>query len=272
VVALSWAAAIVTCVGYGVGSMLQAVGARRVARAAGVGGLAAILVQLPYLAGLAVDVVAFVANVVALRRLPLFLVQSFVTASVGVTAVLAALSGERLRPRDWGALAVLGAGLVMLGATATAEAGVALSRPVQYAVLVSAVLPVGVGLLGLRLRPRPASLVLAAAAGLAWTGVAVAARGIGADALGWGLLAQPLAWVVVVQGVVGTAFFALALQRGPVTPITAVTFTLEMVVPSLLGLWLLGDGVSPGDQPWAVLGFVLALAGTVALTRFAEPT
>jgi hypothetical protein len=83
-------------------------------------------------------------------------------------------------------------------------------------------------------------------------------------------LAHPLVWTVVVQGVLGTVFFALALQRGDVTTVTAVTFMLELLVPSLLGLWLFGDGVLPGQAPVAVLGFVLAVGGTVALVRFAE--
>lgn len=269
-VVLSWAAAVLCCLGYGVASVLQSEGARRAARATGVGGLGLILLQLPYLLGLAADGLAFLANVVALRELPLFLVQAVVTASVGVTAVVAGLRGERLRWRDGVALAVLGAGLVLLCVTATAESAVAVPARVQWLLLVATVVPVAVGLVGVRLRHRSAALVLAVAAGLAWTGVALASRGLGADRLSWDLVTDPLLWVVVAQGVVGTACFALALQRGPVTPVTAVTFVLEMVVPSALGLWLFGDSVSPGDRPWAGLGFGLALVGTASLARFGE--
>ena len=111
---------------------------------------------------------------------------------------------------------------------------------------------------------------MAGAAGLAWTGVAVASRGVSADHIGPALLTEPLLWAIVVQGVTGTIFFALALQRGSVTAVTAVTFVLEMVVPSVIGLWLFGDGVGRGDGPWAVVGFVLAIGGTVSLTRFAD--
>jgi len=268
VVLLSWAAAVLACLGYGVASVLQSAGARRAAGATGAAGLALVLVQLPYLAGLAADGVAFAANVLALRELPLFLVQAVMTASVGVTAAVAALRGERLRARDWTALAVLGAGLVLLGVTATPGSAGAPGRAVQDGLLVSPVLPLLAGVLGVRLRPRSASLVLAAAAGLAWSGVALASRGLSAHDLGWGLVAQPLLWVVLVQGAIGTVCFALALQRGAVTPVTAVTFATEMVVPSLLGLWLFGDGVAAAGRPWAVLGFLLAVTGTAALSRF----
>jgi drug/metabolite transporter (DMT)-like permease len=269
-VALSWVAAFVACLGYGVGSVLQSVGARRTAHVAGATGLAMIAVQAPYLAGVASDVIAFTANVVALQNLPLFLVQSIMTASVGVTAVIASLRGERLRLLDWLSLAVLGTGLVLLCITATAENAVQVSVTSQWVILGSAVLPVLVGLVGLRLRAPASALTLAAAAGLGWTGVAVASRALSADRLSWALLAEPLAWAIAVQGLIGAACFALALQRGSVTSVTAVTFVTEMIVPSALGLWLFGDSVGGGYAVWAVLGFVLAVAGTISLSRRAQ--
>ncbi len=267
---LSWAAAVVACLGYGVGSVLQSIGARRTAHVVGVTGAALIVVQLPYLLGLACDVVAFLANVVALQRLPLFLVQSVVTASVGVTAIIASIRGERLRWPDWLSLGILGAGLVMLTLTANPASAVRVSATSQWVILSSVVVPIAVGVAGLRLRNRSSALVLAAAAGLAWTGVAVASRGISAGRIDLALLTQPLFWTIVVQGVVGAAFFALALQRGSVTSVTAMTFVLEMIIPSALGLLLFGDTVQRGTAPFAALGFALAIGGTVALMRFAE--
>lgn len=269
-VALSWVAAFVACVGYGVGSVLQSVGARRTAHVAGVSGIALIAVQAPYLAGLAADGVAFVANVVALQDLPLFLAQSIMTASVGVTALIASLRGDRLAAKGWVGLAVLAAGLVLLCVTASPENAVRVSSTAQWVILGSVVLPVLVGLVGLQRSGPGAAMVLAAAAGLAWTGVAVASRGVSADRITFALLGHPLIWTIVVQGVVGAVFFALALQRGSVTSVTAVTFALELVIPSGVGLWLFGDSVSSGRAPLAALGFLLAIGGTMSLTRFAE--
>ena len=56
--ALSWVAAFVACLGYGVGSVLQSVGARRTAEVSGLSGVGRILRQLPYLLGLGLDGVA----------------------------------------------------------------------------------------------------------------------------------------------------------------------------------------------------------------------
>lgn len=268
--ALSWAAAFVACLGYGVGSVLQSVGARRTAAATGLTGLGRILGQLPYLLGLALDGVAFLAQVVALQRLPLFLVQSVLVGSVGVTAVIAALRGERLDWRDWASLGGLGAGLVLLCVTADPRPAAPLPHTAEWVLLAATIVPLAVGLVGFRLAGLRSAVTLAGAAGLGWTGVALASRALSDHPIGWGLLAHPLVWALVAQGVLGAAFFALALQRGSVTTATAVTFVIELVVPSLLGIVLFHDGVLHGTAPWAVLGFVLAVGGTVSLVRFAE--
>ena len=94
---LSWLGAIVACFGYGVASVL-AVGrreARRRSRRADRAGP-------DHQAGAVSAGIwrwtrcRFAGNVVALQRLPLFLVQSIVAGSVGVTAVIASLRGARL--------------------------------------------------------------------------------------------------------------------------------------------------------------------------------
>lgn len=269
-IVLSWVAAFVCCLGYGVGSVLQSVGAKRAAAATGVSGVAVIVTQLPYLLGLAADGVAFLGNVVAARELPLFLVQSIMAASVGVTAVIAAIRGARLLGRDWAALGVLGVGLVLLAFSATPDSPVAAAPAVEWAVLGSCALPGALGLLGTRLGGRRSWVVLAAASGLGFSVVGVASRGLGALPISLALLRHPLLWSLVAGGVLAMAFFAVALQRGPVTAVTAISFMIEVVLPSVAGLLLFGDRVEAGLGPIAVLGFALAIAGTTALARFAQ--
>ena len=266
----SWIAAIIACLAYGVATVLQSVGARRAAAATGVGGLVGIVTQIPYLAGLALDGVGFLGNVVALRELPLFLVESIVAASVGVTAVIAALRGEKLAGRDWGALGVLGVGLVLLSLSAAAESANPTGNAVTIAILVGAVVPLVLGLLGYRLAGRASVILCAVAAGLGFSGVAVAARAMGADSVDLGLLANPLLYAIVLYGVIAVGFFGVALQRGKVTVVAAVTFVIEVIVPSALGLLVFGDSILPGREVLAIAGFLLAIGGTIALSRFAE--
>ena len=270
--AVSWAAAFVACLGYGVSSVLQSIGARRVDDDAGLSGLALIVRQVPYLLGLGLDALAFVATVVALQQLPLFLVQSIVAASVGITAVIASLRGAKLAGRDWAALGVLGLGLILLSVTAMPAAAARISLIADWVILVAVVVPLVVGLIGIRLRGHRSAVTLSVAAGLGFTGVAVASRGISAD---WGgadwyaVLVDPLLYAIVVHGVVAICFFTLALQRGAVTTVSAITFVIEVVVPSVVGVSLFGDVIDSRLAFLAAAGFLLAIAGTVSLSRFA---
>jgi drug/metabolite transporter (DMT)-like permease len=267
---VSWLGAIVACLGYGVASVLESVGAKRAAEVVGLTGLALIIKQVPYLLGLAADGLGFVGNVVALQRLPLFLVQSIVAGSIGVTAVIASLRGAHLSWKDWTSLAVLGVGLIFLSMTAVPTAAARLPLVDDWIVLLTAIVPAIVGLIGFRMKGRVSGIVLSCAAGLGFTGVALASRGIGADDIAWPLLLNPLLWAIVVHGVVGMAFFTIALQRDSVTLITAITFVFEVVVPSLIGIALFGDAIEPGRMPLAIAGFLLAVGGAVSLSRFAE--
>ena len=267
---LSWLGAIVACFGYGVASVLQSVAAKRGAEVVGLTGLTMIVKQGPYLLGLALDALAFGGNVLALQRLPLFLVQSIVAASVGVTALIASLRGAHLSRRDWLSLAVLGVGLILLSITAVPGTAARISLTRDWLILLLAVLPATVGFIGFRMKGRTSSIVMCCAAGLGFTGVAVGSRGIGADDVSWSLLFNPLLWAIMVYGAIGMGFFTVALQRDSVTLVTAITFVFEVVVPSLIGIALFGDAIAQGRLPLALAGFVLAIGGTLSLSRFAE--
>lgn len=268
--ALSWLGAIVACLGYGVASVLQSVAAQRAAKVVGLTGLALIVKQVPYLLGLTMDALAFGGNVLALQRLPLFLVQSIVAGSVGVTAVIASLRGAHLSWKDWTSLAVLGVGLILLSITAVPGTAARISLTKDWLILLLVFVPAAVGFIGFRMKGRTSSIVMCCAAGMGFTGVAVGSRGIGADDISPSLLLNPLLWAIIVYGAIGMGFFTVALQRDSVTLVTAVTFVIEVVVPSLVGVALFGDAIAAGRLPLAVAGFLLAIGGTVSLSRFAE--
>ena len=265
-------AALGAAVAYGVASVLQAVGTRRLATGAVDGRFLLRLARsLPYLAGLALDAVGFVATVVALRVLPLFVVESAVASSVGVTALVAArfLGARLLRPERI-ALVVLGVGLVGLALSAEAEGGQPLSRAGQVTVLVLALVLAGVTAAAVR-TPRGSAALLATAARLGFAVVGVAARALPTPSVWWHLAVEPLLWALVVGGAVALVAFATALQRGAVTVVAAVTFAVETVVPAVVGYALLGDRARPGWLPVAVAGLLLTLGGGIALSRHSEP-
>lgn len=264
---LSMACALFAALGYGSASVLQSVAARREAPGSGLD--PRLLVRLarsaPYVGGLSLDLAAFLASLVALRTLPLFLVQSAVAASVGVTAIIAGALGARLRRREITSLLVLGAGLILLASSAMPEPGTPLTPGVRWGLLATAIILGGAGALVARGNRRSSAHALAVLGGLAFTVVAVTARSLTVPSPLWHVLADPGLWAILALGVLGMLLFTTALQRGSVTSATALTFAVETIVPAGIGLAFLGDTTRPGFAVVAAVGFILTIAGTLAL-------
>jgi drug/metabolite transporter (DMT)-like permease len=265
---------LATAVCYGVGTVLQAVAARRTDRSGSfdVRLFTSLFSQAPYIAGVVVEAAGFFASILALRTLPLFLVQAAVASSVGVTAVCAVrFLGAQLRMPEWLALAALGVGLSLLAASAHAGPGRSLTSHQGWLLLLAVAPLLGLGVAASRLPDRSACTGLAVAAGAAFGGVGVGARVLDLAHPLWRVLLDPVAWAIAGYGVLGLLLFAMSLQRGPVTTTAAVTACTETVLPAALGLLVLGDSTRSGYAPVAALGFVVTLVGAVVLARFAEP-
>lgn len=264
---LGMVCALLAALGYGCASVLQSVAARRSQSGSGLD--PRLLVRLarsaPYVTGLALDLAAFVASLVALRTLPLFFVQSAVAASVGVTAVISAAMGFRLRRREIISLLVLGAGLLLLASSAQPEQGTPLAPGIRWGLLASVLVLGAAGMLAARGHGLPSASALAVLAGLSFTVVAVTARSLTVPSPPWNALADPGLWAIVALGLLGMLLFTTALQRGSVTSVTALTFAVETIVPAGIGLAFLGDTTRPGFALVAAVGFVLTIAGTLAL-------
>jgi drug/metabolite transporter (DMT)-like permease len=265
--------ALLCAVAYGLATVLQAVATRRVPTAEGFDPrlLVRLAGSLPYLGGLALDAIGFAASVLALRTLPLFLVQAAVASSVGVTAIAARVWLQvGLGRREVAALWFLGLGLLLLAVSARAEQAAAVAVPGQWA-LAAGVLPLAglVAWAGLWRRER-AGLGLAAGAGLGFVGVGIAARVLTIPQPGWHLLASPVAWALVGYAAVALYCYAAALQRARVTVVAAVTFSVETVVPALIGLEFLGDRPRAGFTLVALAGFAATVGGALALAGLAD--
>jgi drug/metabolite transporter (DMT)-like permease len=272
-VSLGLLGAFACAVCYGIASVLQAAGAARTHTTGALDPrlLVRLLRQGPYLLGVGFDALGFVASVLALRTLPLFLVESTVASSIGVTAVLAArFLHVRLSRKEWLAIAGVALGLVLLAASAQPDAGRGLSRLGGYLLLGGVLAALAVAGASSRLPSGRAGALLAADAGLAFGAVGVAARSLQVPPDWVHVLADPVAWSLAAYGVLGMLFYSSALQRGSVTTATAITFAVETTVPTLVGLVLLGDRARPGFAAVAVAGFVVALGGCLALARYAD--
>jgi drug/metabolite transporter (DMT)-like permease len=256
---------------FGTATVLQAMAAR--AADAGPGGEAALFLravrQWRYAAGLALDGIGFLLQVAALRSIPIYAVGAALAASLAVTAVVAArLLRVRLSGREWAAVLVVCAGLALLGVASGTE-GDRGPAALPYALLGVAVAVLLLALGGGRLPARGRAGLLGSAAGFGFGVVEVAVRLIDSLAVP-DLLRDPAAYALLLGG--AAAFLALTsgLRTGSVTATTAGLVIGETLGPATVGVVWLGDRTREGWAWVAVLGFVVAVAGALALARFGE--
>jgi drug/metabolite transporter (DMT)-like permease len=228
-----------------------------------------VLLRQPlFLAAVALNLVGFLLHRVALRLVPLYLAQAGISASLAVAALLAVLTlHERLGPLDWLAVAAVTVGLVLL-AGASGDIGAVDASGTFLTWLLAAIVAVAVGGYAVaRSRSRVAATLLGFLAGLGFAGSGIAARilpGLTPAQL-WD---APAAYALPVSGGLAFVLYSLALQRGSVTVATAPMIVMQTLTPATVGLAVLGDGVRDGWAAVGVVGFVLTLAGAIALARF----
>jgi drug/metabolite transporter (DMT)-like permease len=272
-------AALVSAFCYGVAAVMQAISVRSATRrtaADGAGGkvdpglVVRMLGQGPFLASILIDLVGFIAQLVALRRLPLFAVQAIIAANLAVTAVFAAwLMKARLSGREWLAVAGVVIGVGLLGSSAGAQGAARVSWTFQLGLIVGVAAVAVAGVAAARL-PNPARTpALGAVAGLGYSVLAVSARilpGFSPNQL----VRSPATYTLAAAGIVSFMLYATALEGGSVTTATAAVVLAETMPPALVGVIFLGDSTRHGLAALAALGFVLAVICALALARFGE--
>lgn len=274
-------AALLSAICYGVAAVMQAIAVRaasnRSAEMVGEAGqgvdpglLVRMMRQGLFLASIGIDLLGFVAQLIALRELPLFAVQAIMAANLAVTAVCAAwIMKARLSLREW--LAVVGVvlGVALLGLSAGAEGAARVGSAFQLGLIV-AVAAVGIVGFAVARLPNPVRTpALGAIAGLGYAVLAVSARILPGFAP-LQLVKSPAAYTLAAAGIVSFLLYATALEGGSVTTATAAVVLAETMPPALIGVIFLGDATRRGLAPVGVLGFLLAVICAVALARFGE--
>jgi hypothetical protein len=273
-VSLALGCAFLAALSYGIGSVMQAGAVRRAEMRPRLDAMLFVRLarELPYIGGLALDLAGFAASIVALRTLPLFMVQSAIAGSVGVTAIGASIAfGVRLLRYERIALAGLVVGFAMLAVSAMPEHAVTLGNRGRWLLAGGVSVVVVAGAFSARLDDRRAGIGLALSAGLAWAGTGIAARVLESQSSVWHLAIDPVALALAAYGVLGALLFATALQRGSVTAAAALVFSVETIVPSMIGLAFLGDHARPHLGVIAFSGFIVTVGASIALARRSEP-
>ncbi|MFC5906171.1 hypothetical protein [Streptacidiphilus monticola] len=274
---LGLVAALAAALCFGLAMVLQALGAQRHAPAeegGGLAGTARAMLNLPYAAGLALDGLGFVAQLVALRSLPLYVVQAALAGALAVTAVAgAALLRMRLGWAEWAGVAGVCVGLAVLGATAGAEGHKQPGTAFHWALLGAVVVLAAVGAAVWRIgRPGLRAAVMGTLCGLGFGVVGLAVRVLPSIRL-WHLgplFSDPATYALLAAGAVAFVFMTEGVRGGRVTTATAAMVLGETALPALLGVVVLGDATRAGLVPLALAGFTLAVLGALALARFGE--
>lgn len=223
--------------------------------------------------GMAVALGAWLLHVAALALAPMSIVQAVLSGGVVLLAVMAErFFGLEVGPRQWGGVALTGAGLALLAITAPAVAhhdSAAFSSTAMIAfegglILLGALLVLGPRLGG---PSEHHGIMLGASAGVLFgvSDVAIKAlTGLVADHGAIGLLSP---WLVLTVLASVAAFYASArgLQDGEAVPVITVTGAAASVSCIAGGILVFGDPL-PGNPLGIILqiaAFLMVLAAAV---------
>lgn len=256
---------LIAALGYGVGAVLQALGARRAAAGEQVG-VKAMVMQPIFLLGLLADFGSWVISRFALHTLPLFAVQTILAGSLAVTVVLAGivLGAELRKPDRWAIVATV-AGLIIVGVSAGSDEARDVTHLLKLCILAGIPAIVVTAFFAIKMNK---AVILAVLAGVAFTSSALAARTIRVRGESISaILTEPMSWAMLIYAVIALAIHAGALVRGEVGPVTAAMWATEVLVAVVIGAVALNDHMRPGWALPATFGIALTLAATVVLAR-----
>jgi drug/metabolite transporter (DMT)-like permease len=232
-----------------------------------------------WLGSVALMTAAFALHVLALRFLPLAVVQPFQSLGLALLVVFGVrLLGERAGRRELLAIAAVAGGVAALALTGPARGGVHTGGAGLFVALV--------GLGGCALAPLPlrgrvsaagGAVLVAAGCAYAWSDFVAKLL---AQALQRGDPAAAAGWLcgLAAFGGLGMLWETSALQRRPAVQVAPVAFALQLVVPVALGAAVAGErwssgawhGVAPAIATAVVLAGALVLARSPAAAGLRE--
>jgi len=228
--------------------------------------------QWRYLAGVSLDGLGFLLQVAALRLVPIYVVAAALAASIAVTGVVAAwVLSARLSSAEWTAVGVVCVSLVVLALAAGPGHFRHAPAALGWALLgvVAAIFIAGAA--AGRLPDRPRALALGLGAGSGFGVVEVGVRLIDViDPTKRSFYTNPALYAAAAGGAAGFLLLTSALHRGSVTTAVAGMVVGETIAPAFVGVVWLGDRARDGLGWMVIVGFVVAVSGTLVLARFGE--
>ncbi len=271
---LPYAASICGSICYGVATVLQQVGAKQSENIKNINplNLIKLIKQGPYFFGLFLDFIGWLFFLVAVRSLPLFLVQSFIALSIFVSALVDKywLNHKILKSEKLSILFVV-IGVVLLSYTALPSRALPTSNLFKWTIVLT---PIGIALIAAALiKINKSNLVnstIAVLAGLAFGGTSIVTRLIVFNQITKQPIQLGLAIALIVFGILAIVLLAVALQRERVNKVNSLVLAAEVLVPSIIGIMFLGDKVR--NDLWFVMliGLSLVFIGALFTSSLAK--
>jgi hypothetical protein len=269
-VTVAYLAAFATALFYAVSAVLEDDAAKRVPISGSGGKRAAIRATLSpvYIGGMLLSVVAWSASLVALRDLPLFAVQSIAASSIGLVVLITWWRTKHAPSRFEGMwLIAMGVGLVAIAVSAAPGHAMHTGNVFRISMWVLVVVVAWGASRAGHLRGNRGSAVLGLMSGLADSGLALCARAFHYHHRHPAhLLIDPLALALLPFAAIGMVAFAGALQRGSASLALACQQGVVTIVPSVVGLLVLGDKARDELIGLTIAGCVVTVGSLIALT------
>jgi drug/metabolite transporter (DMT)-like permease len=262
---------------YGTATVLQAVATRSVEAGNSNSGVDAMLMlralrQWRYAAGVGLDGIGFLLQVMALRLVPIYVVAAALAASIAVTGIVSAwVLSARLSAVEWTAVGVVCVSLAAL-AFAAGPGHFRHGPPgLGWGLIAVVVVVFIVGAAAGRLPDRERAFALGLASGSGFGVVEIGVRLLDKiDPTKAAFYTNPALWAAAGGGAAGFLLLTSALQRGSVTTTVAAMVVGETIAPALVGVIWLGDTAREGLGWLVIAGFVVSVSGTLMLARFGE--
>jgi hypothetical protein len=226
--------------------------------------------QSSYALGLFLDFAGWLFFLYAVRSLPLFLVQSFVALSIVVSAILDRYwLKHAVAYADKIAVVLVIMGVTLLSIVAKPGAATSVSDAFRYALIIS---PTVIGIIGAVLvklqKSRLKSSAIAALAGLSFGAASIITRIIIFSQIDKQLNQTLLLASLLIDGLLAMVLLSIVLQRESVNHVNSIVLGSEVIVPSIIGIIFLGDGVR--NNLWGVMVAGLSLVFVAALFTYSD--
>jgi drug/metabolite transporter (DMT)-like permease len=224
-----------------------------------------LLKDVPYVTGIVLAIGGYGLSLIALRVLPLFLVQSVIAASVVVTAF-----GEqfflhrKIDKQTYLSLLAVIIGLTLLAISAVSSHATS-GDHIARMIIEWLPLPVlTLGLFFIYMHKKFSAMALAALGGLAFGNTSTIGRILVYPHPIWKLIDNPLLYSLIISATLGQYLFTVALQRSTATKSNAIMISLQTFGPALCGLLLFDDKIRSGFQALVLIGSLLVIVGSAA--------